>query len=376
MADVVLDENGYEIDEDGNKKVTLCAWTMDSKDVMAVLANFTKDFNDVVQSIQYVQYGLELTRGQDDLARLAGLVLGGSHVTFARENSDLSDLQERNKFLTRTNPNQSIPDRKMILELYNMVVKTAQFRQRFASYINFCSNSHFERAYLTIRFESQLSNEITKEDINQINKAFIEFDQVYKTYNNAHIYEVIPVNSTENTFEENLEMVLDHMDDALCKTANLSEFLMNTRRNAATGINRLFVYDKQTKHFDDYACREDTFKRALDECCELSTELGAFYTMFTGEMTAYLDCFRHVLDAIEKVFERVLHVLDDFKTREHEAPYAIMHYDEVVKNVVNKYVLSSLGDPIKDGTRYCSLANIMLERFRSLARTVAKQAPK
>lgn len=59
-----------------------------------------------------------------------------------------------------------------------------------------------------------------------------------------------------------------------------------------------------------------------------------------------------------------------------KAPYAIMHYDLVVKDVANRWLNESLSDPLSNGTQYADLIRQLIKSIGNTANVIAKNAAK
>lgn len=374
-TDIVLDENGSALDKDGNKKEKLLADYMSKADVKAIVNEFSNSFNEAIASLSIVAKGASYSEAKDAFSKLIMVVTGGSHVDFAKKNSWITDPAQRNAYLT-SGVDQGIADKQFIIDFYKLVAGTTELRAEFAKLLNNCVADFLFTTYLALRFESQMKDMIDFGLYNMLDYAFGEFDAIYIRYNDAKIYDTIPVSKTKYSPEENLEMVLDQMDEDICRKDNLGKFLLGAKKTSPSAMNQLYVIDRETKQFDRFASREDSLQRAIDMCADLNTKVMSAYPMAGDELFLYLDGYRILTEKLVEVFQAAIDVIETFKKETRKVPYCIMHYETNVKSAVAKYSLGTLGDPLTQGTNYRELAQALVSRCQNLAKTVAKLAPK
>lgn len=372
-TDIVLDENGNALDKDGNKK-KLSADYMSRADVNAIISEFSQHFEEALATLDKVETGASFSEAESALGKLVTVISGGAHIEFAKKNAWIADPAQRSAFLT-SGIDQGIADKQFIIDFYKLVVATQDLRAGFSKFLNSCVSDYLFTSYLAIRYERQMKEIVTFDELYDISSAFVEFDSIYNTYNDGKIYESIPVSKSKYSPEENLEMVLDHMDAAIGKKSHLCKFMLCAEKVNPSVLNQLHIFDRETKAFDRFASREDSLQRAIAICAELNDTLGAKYVIVGDGLGDYLTGYRRLLEKLLTVFKTAIKVIETFKTEKTKAPYAIMHYDAYVKDVVSKHMLGSLSDPITNGTNYSAMAQKMIDRCRNLARSVAKSAP-
>lgn len=373
-TDIVLDENGSAIDKDGNKKEKFQADYMSRADVMAMVTEFTQSFEQALSQLYKLEHGSSFTEAKDTVTRLITQITGGSHVAFAKKNAWIADAAQRQAFLT-SGIDQGIADKQFLIDFYKLVVGTTDLRAEYLHYLELCLDAYLPVSYAAIRYEIQM-REIVKSDVlYDLHDAFIEFDSIYNRYNSGDIYKEIPVSKSRYSAEENLEMVLDHMDDAICQKAHLKKFMLDARASSPTAINQLYIYDRETKQYDSFACKADNLVSAINKGNDLLSKVGDAYVIAGDGLMSYLDGYRQLIEAVIRICQSGLNAIDAFKTQKDKAPYAIMHYDAYIKDVVSKHYLGSLTDPLTEGTNYRVMAQTMVKRCQELAKTVAKLAP-
>lgn len=374
MAELVLDENGNSIDKDGNKKPDLLADYMNKADVMAIVSGFAGNFSVAAAGLDKICNGSGFSEGYDGLAKLITAVTGGPHVEFARKNSWITDPAQRNTYLT-TGGDQGIADKQFVIDFYKLVASTADLRASFVEMINNCLASTLYKAYGAIRFEAQMSEIVKQSDLSSLGTAFASFSLLYDECNDAKIYNHIPVSKSKYSAEENLAMVLEYLNDEIYKKPDLVTLFDGAEKPSAEAINKLYIYDRETKQFDSFASKEDAMQRVIDACAELDAKLAAGYAVADEGLLAYLNGYRIVMEKLVEVFQKAIDVIEKFKTQKDTAPYAIMHYNSYITRVNSMYSLCSLKDPVTEGSNYRELALSMIARFRNLAKNIAKNAP-
>jgi len=372
--DIVLDENGSAIDKDGNKKEKLLADYMTKKDVLAMISEFSQSFNEALAALDKVASGASFTDASDALSRLMTVVSGGTHVDFARKNAWIADPAQRNSFLT-SGVDQGIADKQFIIDFYKLVVGTANLRASFGKFLTLCSSDYLFTAYLAARFDNTMKEIVKSGDVSGIVSSFAEFFFVYKRFNDAAIFKEIPVSKSKYSPEENLEMVLDYMDEAICQKPHLGKFMLGAKKASPSTLNQLYIYDRETAQFDRFASREGTLQNGLNSSAELDAMLAGAYALCGDGMLDYLNGYRKVLEKLAVLFTSALDIIKAYKTEKSKAPYSIMHYDPLVKEAVSQMMLGSLSEPLTEGTNYREMAQAMVARCQSLAKTVARSAP-
>lgn len=362
--------------EKKSKEIDYGADDLPAGTIAQIVSDFYKTFDESVYTISYVDVGLNYDKSVDFLNKLIVATTSGPHMEFYRKNKWLLDPKQRTAY-TNAPWLAGNEDKRLVMDFYALVHDMSEFRKKFEKCLSGCISDALFPTYHICHFKMKMYEKIKDADMHSIMCAFAEFDNVIKTFNDSSIYNRIPIYKPTNPEEqaENYETVLDYMDEALVNKKNLCKFLLNTKATAAVGINELYVMDRDTKKYDDYASKVDRIKRSLNECAELKTEASGYYGRTNAEFNRYFDAYIRVLDILIKVFESAIKVVDDFKTRTNEAPYSVMHYDPLVADCANKHYLGSTPDPLTNGTNYSKLATAMLDRCRELAKTVAKLAP-
>ena len=69
-------------------------------------------------------------------------------------------------------------------------------------------------------------------------------------------------------------------------------------------------------------------------------------------------------------------MINNYANESTKAPYAIMHYDMVVKDVANRWLSESLPDPLTAGTKYADIIKQMIKSIGDNARVIARNAAK
>ena len=349
---------------------------MHMSDISAIISELTACESKAAIKLNNSKCGLQLQETVDALNQLVYKLQSGPHIEFANKNKWLGNKAKREEFLKGFSIEQTYEERKALVDLYVISVGTKSLVSDFAKYISDFIDNILGRAYYAIRFYYKMSEKYKISELYRIMSAFNEFDGVMKEYNDAHILKEMSI-SKEYSYEDNYEMVLDHMDARLCRLQYIGDFLVNTQQTNAYGANQLHVTDRDTKEFDDYASREDRMRQCLTKTQEFKDAMDQYYIAYPGIVSNYFDAFNTTFNGIEELLNAALDVINNFKTNSTDAPYAIMHYSPTVIGVANNWLYMSLSadDPLKKGTRYNEMAVNMIKRCKELAKSVAKNAP-
>lgn len=371
MGDVVLEENTSAVDQEGNKKPDLSADNIGKAEIKAMITELSTTLKHAAYQMTFAASGVDYKK--EDIMKVATAMVTGSHVNFANQNSWLSDEAQKKTYLT--GGGNGIADKTVVIDFYKLVKATAGFRKDFAEFINSCCQESLWNAYWAVRFEGQMREMVSKEFLYSIRLSFAEFDSIYTKYNDASIYDSLQVSKATQSPEEILQNVLFHMDDAIAAKKALGQFLVNTKATAAAGINKLYVLDRATAGFNEFASKEGAMSRGMEKCAELHATLLSFYEMAGDGLNDYLDGFGQLLENLELVFQAGIDAVTKFKTKVDEAPYSVMHYDPLVVKCTQIHLLGTLKEPFSQGTNYNEMARNMIGRLQNLAKVVAKGAP-
>lgn len=374
MGDVNIDENGNEIDESGTKKKGYAAESMNPGDLMKIVDNFVKEFNDATKELNRILDGEGFADSRVALEHLATVCTGGPHIEFARTNNHLLNNADKHKFYTSGG---AISDKEKDKMLYFviMVQKSTDFRRTFSKFLASCSSDWILYAYRAIRFEKKMKDLYTSSDMNSISNAFGGFGLLYKEYNNAKIFDKILVSKATHTQEEITETILDYLDADIQRKPHLTKYLSGAKASNASGLNTLHIYDRETSGFSDFASENAAFEKGIELCSTLDSMLAECYEVGTESLFGYFDAYKRIIDKVVEILKKALEVTENFVTKKDTAPYAIMHYDRTVKAVVEDFNLKPLSSPLNEGTNYCEVAADMVNRYRALAKNIAKFAP-
>lgn len=360
----VKDDKNTELDADHLKEGT----------IKGIISELNNGFIAVESALKGLLYATSYGSALSEIKKAQALVTSGAHVDFLRKNKWLGDKGQRNSYLTMCEWKAGEEDKRLVCEFYDLMTASTHMREEFAELMRRCESEYILYAEKAIIFEENLKNRISSDTLYDIMQSFAEFDNVYNTFNNSSIYNTVPV-SKENSLDDNTEIVLDYLDDALCNKPHLSKFLLNTRTTAASGINQLYSIDRTTAQFNDIAGREETMKRISEDISELYDEVGKLNLAVTNATRDYLYGYKRVLENLGDVFVQARRAINNFREKKSEVPYSVMYYDPLVKDCVSKHMLGSLSDPFKKGTNYNTIAGNMIGKCKQLAKNVAKLAP-
>lgn len=361
-------------EEKDDKNTELDADHLKAGTINGIISELNNGFIQVERAVGGLLFATSYGTALEAVKNAQALATGGPHVDFCRKNKWLGDKGQRSSYINHCEWKADEEDKRLVCRFYDLMMASAHMRGAFADLMRQCESEFILYAEKAIIFEENLKSRISADTLYDIRLAFAEYDNVYNTFNHSSIYEKIPV-SKKYSLDENTETVLDYLDDALCSKPHLSKFLLNTRTPVASGINQLYSIDRTTAQFSNIAGREDTMKRVMDKISDIQAEIDALNLGVTNDTRSYLDGYRNVLYKLSDVFKRAIEVIHHFQEKKDEVPYAVLHYDPLVKDCVSKHMLGSLTDPTSRGTNYNTIAESMISKCRQLAKNVAKLAP-
>lgn len=367
MSEVILDENGYELDENGVKKIPYNPYSLKKKDVIKIVAEFAEHFSDADDKLKKMFAGVSFSDGDDAIKNLLRVVEGGSVIKFYRSCNWLSDSTSKMKFLNGKDNDTSYDEKLLVDELFTLIGKTADFRKEFSQFLLSCVTGSLLNAFYAIRFEEQMLDLVRDADVEDIAGAFKEFAEVFDSFYDAMFF--VDENDPNADSTNVLAEVHRHMRAEIAHKSHLNKFITDATAFTPAGLNRLYLYDRLTKRFSTFNAGIDAMRTDLERCKELNKKSSSFYS--SDDIAGYMASFSLVLDRIEEILQRGIDSIRTFLEKKKESPYAIMHYD-ITGNYITKYALGTVGDPVKDGTTYLTYFAEMM----TLLKKVAKQAVK
>lgn len=360
----IVDENGIELDEDGNKKVSLNAYSLKRKDIENMVSSYSKNFFDAEKKLCRVADGISYSDGVDALAAALKLIDGGSVMDFYRSSSWLSEKSSRQKFLDKKDGSQSYDDKMLVVEFFALLQLTTEFRSEFSKLMTMCLSDSLYYSFCAIRYEAQLREMVTDEGMNDIIEAFREYGPYFDSFYGSTI-------SVENASRANvIEEAKRAMSSEIKLYPHLAKFLVSADKLSSYEANRLHILDRYTKNFSVFSSSKDVIKESLNLCKILNNKRLVYET--PKELEWLMIGYGMILDRLEGIFEKALEIIDDFNNEEKTVPYSVLHYNVVVKNTVNRYSLGTVGDPLKDGTEYHTYFEAMTTWLKKLANQIAE----
>lgn len=373
-ADINTEAAGNTTNEKDEKFFKLYAKRLHKSDIMAMVTEVTEAGRLAYNDLCDASNGFGSDKAIESLNRFSEVFKNGQHRDFARRNDWLGDPSYRNEYMGKETEDQTKEEKDLLLKLYSMSVKSAEFAAELSKFIHFFTNEVLYYASGLVAYSVRMSNSYKTEDVEKIKNAFTEYYEILERYKHDSVFKDMDV-SKEYSFEDNYEQVLSHMDAALAGSHHVCEFLLNTKQTSPFQTNRLHCIDRATSSLKEYSEKEYRFKKAYDQACELSGTQDKLYQAFSGELSDFLDIVSEILNKLEEFMQKDIDLVKQFNENTSEMPYALFHYDPAVKKVASAQLFMSLGDPLEEGTTYNELALNMLNRCRDLCKTVAKQAP-
>lgn len=350
------------------KKVSLYAYHMGESEIQAVLDDYRAPFYTAITHLDKVIYALDVNDAIDSLNAIMNKLRTGMYTEFERQNKWLDDPKEKNAFLNHVDA-QSMEDKRDVYGLYEAISGTADFRNDFLNFIK-DSTQNIKAAYQAARFMEAMEELASSDVVSGLNKAFEEFDDIYRTLNNSSIYNTLAISKTRLTPEENYKIVCEYITKEIKSCGYLDSYLRSAEQTVPSGVNKLYCIDIVTHGFSKFGDLEDSMKKSLETCKDLDKRWNGFRFSKTG--AGISDPFGQILPRMEEIYQNALTIIDGFKNKKTSAPYAIMHYPMSIGEVNDKYMLASLGNPFTKGTEYHVIINGMSKRLPELAKTVAK----
>lgn len=241
---------------------------------------------------------------------------------------------------------------------------------------DFCSNisdmvqnQTIKLAYTMIRIDKELP--ALSDVYNTIISGFNDYNNLRIYYGNADIIKELKLRKSAAP-EENYEIAKKHLDNYIGGTKYLKSLL------SAGTKNDLFVIDRITTAFHYIYASKDLMKSSLDTAQRLSDAVlnSPVKKIYLDTVETPVICMNTLLGELVKIFDLALKLIDDYANGSSKPPYALMHYDQVVKESAERWLDESLPDPLTNGTQYFNLVKAVNKKWDSVLRPIAKNAAK
>lgn len=360
-----------EKEEMEERAAFLSAGSLKRSDIAAMLEELPGIVEKLRGQIPKVLDGSDYEEAQKLLRDIAKEINGGKIQAFVWKNSWFGDPNERAKYMANPDTAQSPEHRKLLYEIYKYVTDNNSLIKQIAAFLDEFSFPDFKEVFCIIRSHRVLKDLVTEEGLRECIFAFGAFDDIYKEYNTDSIYDEVPVNSVKMSPEENITIVKEYMSSDMEKNSYLRKFFSYPGSLSSEGRNIIQLFDSKTYLLSGYQDSVKTLEARLNTISDLTSRID--YSEIP-ELRAYANSLFFALDACKEAILAAINLVDDYTNKKQTIPYAIMHYDHEVEDIVRKYSLGDLSDPFQYGTSYCQFFNNMARRLGALAEFVGKNA--
>ena len=322
----------------------------------------------LIQGFKYDEMNNALTKVIND-------IIGGPHKELARRHPWMkTDAQKLQNFLNPDSEEVTSEDREAVYGLYKVGSKTGEVMTKVNQYLGF-AQTVMEDVTAFFCFHRYMQDYFTEDYAYRLEKIFDEYYDFTDWYGEGSVYNHIKVKKS-NTYEENYSIVVDDMNEKLKAKSQLNRLFNNYIQLDAAMMNEFRAIDRLTKCFKDFESVGATAATMVNDCEQIKAQLTALIGQ--PELRVGHSYFRALCDLVEKIgfiFVEMDDAMKDYKKAEG-APYCMMAYNSRVKDVCNKQLFESLGDPCSSGTEYYQLGRKMAARNKELATLLAKNAAK
>ncbi len=377
MADIVIDENGKQIDGEGKSKETAYAANSIPKGTVdEILSEFSILMNYFTKNISKATDGVDLNAGTTSLDDAMTVLYGGDFVDFHRKNKQLADAAERSKYLkTPAGPESEAPD--LVVAFWDALAQTLDLRLDICKFLKDLDADGLWRIYHAVHFDSNMKKQATPEFMNWIDWVFKEFDELYTTCKSDNIFKAIGEDVSKKTFSdyELTVCVQIYMDEKIAALSDLKTALTNSKSVNPSGDNTLYTLSRNTREFWGFASRPDSIDGLYTRCCELRARVNKEYASMDSRVHGVLDGMHDMLYILEQALDDTRNILSNFRNKANDYPYCVLHVSSAVESVVSKYSLGEIKDPVVYGTDYHKFIRQMPIKLQSLVKEIVNKAP-
>ncbi len=231
--------------------------------------------------------------------------------------------------------------------------------------LDIANKEMFKLAFTMIRLDKELGS--ISDRNSTIIYGFNEYNTLRVNYGNAEIIKELKLRKSA-TPEENYDIAKNHLNAYIGNTQHLKTLL------SSGGTNDLFIIDRLSCAFKNIYAAKDSMKGCLESAKKLLGECDKLVADEPSVLVTQL--VRDILISIISSFETALKLIEDYASESSKTPYALVHYDLVVKDVADRWLAESLPDPLSNGTRYSDLIRSINKSWDSVLRPIAKNAEK
>lgn len=354
----------------------LAAETMKKKDITDII----NDLLDPMTALNEIMSKFREGGGYDAAGVLVDTlntrIQSGLWVAFRLKNDFLGDKEQRASFLKLKSSIQSVADKQAIVELYDFFGAAEPILNNYALFLS-TIKSNLKPAFQAIRYEMTMFGVNRHVKMAEILMAFQVFRDLHMEFNDAKIYNYVDANRTKYSYEQNLQKVTQYMNVQLKNKRFLKTYLAECDQLSSYGHNVLSVLDEYTSDYKEHASRVVEFKNAEDEVESTARTITAkLRGRFGATIEMLCSTWIQMNANIGSAFYSAGSAIGAFEEKKGEEPYNLLHYDDFVVTTVNHFFLGSIDNPLNSGTKYLEFFKGMTASFSSLAKAIAKNAPK
>lgn len=369
--------NGQEAEDDGKRgehDSELDAKCMVKAEIDALFNDLKAQADKTIKDLDKTRNGEQYQDSIDSLNLFVDLLRNGPHMEVARKNKWLGNPEKRAEYLKRSNVGQTEFDRHNLVRIYDLGTKTAELTGAISKFVNFFNGEVLQSIFKASSFYKNMKDLYKPDDFAEIDRMLLEFSALVNRYNTGSIYSQLGI-SKSSSFTDDYDQVRMHLEKDIMKSSHISKYLVNTRMVDCYQANMFHYYDRVTFQFDAIAQKADTIKSAINQIDEITGSLCKYEKMDVFPASIYFDGIRQVGGTIRTALSTALSIIDQFRNNSSEAPFAILHYSNTVKDIAGNYLSVKLDDPLQNGTLYAAILSALPRKCDQLCREVAEGAP-
>ncbi len=337
----------------------------------SLLEDFLEPFNSAVKEIVKLKEGEDFYSAFEAVRRVADKLSGSKLTDFAAENDWLFNYDDRQKYLNGPSSKQSRDVKNKVIELYQMVKGSEQFRMDFYRFLSPNSMKLSTYIYGAIHYDEGVREMVTQEEMDVLPVAFAEYEALHSRFNTGKIYERVLETVYSYDYGDVLKAVQNCMIEDLEKTKSLKDFILRPGAINPEKFNDLGLIDRTSEEYHHIRGYLDVMKELRDEVKKLRDSVPS---SGSKDLISYTETFKTFLDALLDALDKAIGIMEEYTKDSTAVPYCILTYHNKVRSVANSFNLADTGDPRSQGTRYQAMVRSMAFGLKSLSEAIAKSA--
>ena len=352
-----------------NEEDSLDAYSVTEAQYNAIMTEACNQFAHAAASVSVnLEEATDYNKVNDDILKLMQQLSGGRLTRFVQENHWMLKQEAASKFCKSGKNNHDEVIRKVMVDNVELLDIMNENVSMFISYLGIYVADIMRPVYKTIRFFDTMDDLIGDNVYHVIENGFREYTRLYAVYERDSVFDFIHVNKDNWTKADGVDYILNHMDGDIEANASLEALMRASNRNL------FYCIDRETKLFKEFAGKQGDMENIIANFKKIEDVLAAISADATHQdMITYCNRFDDVILKLISATEKAIQIIKDFKEKT-DAPYWIMKYPDTAKKatVIKKYMQ---GDPMSEGTNYCTAIKEIVTAFHELADDVWKRSP-